>query len=60
MTTVYVVFSTIQHKWERERYTEIEGVAFTESGARKLEEDAKKRSEVLYTDTEIHYPEDEE
>ena len=34
--------------------------AFTEAGPRKLEEDAKKRSEVLYTDTEIHYAEDEE
>ena len=57
-TKVYVVYSTIQHKWEQERYVEIEGVAFTEPGARELEEDARKRSEVLYTDTETHYTED--
>lgn len=57
-TQVYVVYSTIQHKWETERYVEIEGVAFTPEGARKLEEAARKRSEVLYTDTETHYTED--
>lgn len=57
-TKVYVVYSTIQHKWEVERYVEIEGVAFTEQGARKLEEAARTRSEVLFTDTETHYTTD--
>lgn len=57
-TKVYVVYSTIQHMYDTERYFEVEGVAFTPEGARKLEEDAKKRREVLYTDCETHYTED--
>lgn len=57
-TEVYVVYSAIQFKWETECYIEIEGVAFSEQGARKLEESARKRKEVLCTDCEVYSTED--
>jgi|AntDeeMinimDraft_6_1070357.scaffolds.fasta_scaffold04415_3 hypothetical protein len=43
-TEVYVVTSTIQHMYDPARYFEVEGVAFTAEGARKIEEAARKRT----------------
>ena len=44
-TKVYVVYSTIQHKWEQERYVEIEGVALQSqalASSKKMRENEAK------------------